>query len=266
VSAPPPPDRPEPDAPQPDQPSAPRRLDGWAAIRSLARPRLNASQIIVAVLCAALGFALIVQVRQNQSDTLSSLDQSDLVRLLDDVTQRDQSLQGEYSSLESTRQQLEEGSGSRKAAIALATQRAETQGILSGRLPAQGPGITLRVSEGTQQVPAATMFNVLEELRNAGAEAVQVNGVRLVASSYFERRDGQLVADGTVISSPYTWLAIGDPQTLAPALNIPGGALAAVRNAGASADLTQSDLVKVTATRAPTTPKYAKPTPGPTGS
>jgi uncharacterized protein YlxW (UPF0749 family) len=241
-------------------------LDGWAGLRALARPRLNVSQLIVAVLCAALGFALIVQVRQNQSDNLSSLQQSDLVRLLDDVTQRNQSLEREYSSLESTREQLEAGSGSRQAAITLATQRAETQGILSGRLAAQGPGITLKIAQGTQPIPAATMFDVLEELRNAGAEAVQVNGVRLVASSYFELQGDTLVTDGVAISSPYTWVAIGDPQTLAPALGIPGGALAAVRNTGSTADLTQAKLVKVTATRAPTTPTYATPAPLPTGS
>jgi len=240
-------------------------LRGWSGLRTLVRPRINTSQLIVAVLCAALGFALIVQVHQNQSDNLSSLRQSDLVRLLDDVTQRTQTLEQEQSELTTTRNQLQSSSGSRQAAIDLATQRAQTQGILSGRLPAEGPGIRLRISQGTQVVGAATMFNVLEELRNAGAEAIQVNDVRLVASSWFEVHGNTLVADGQPLESPYVWLAIGDPDTLAPALGIPGGALAAVRNTGATAEVSRPRKVEVKATREPGTPQYATPTPLATG-
>ncbi len=236
-------------------------LRGWSGLRTLLRPRLNTSQLIVAVLCAALGFALIVQVHQNQSDNLSSLRQSDLVRLLDDVTQRTQTLEREQTDLTATRDQLKSSTGSQQAAIDLATQRAQTQGILSGRLAATGPGIRLRITQGTQTVGAATMFNVLEELRNAGAEAIQVGDVRLVASSWFEVHGDTLVADGQPLESPYVWLAIGDPDTLAPALGIPGGALAAVRNTGATAEVSTPKKVEVTATREPGTAQYATPTP-----
>jgi len=246
------------------EPAAGGGLRGWSGLRTLLRPRLNLSQLIVAVLCAALGFALIVQVHQNQSDNLSSLRQSDLVRLLDDVTQRTQTLEREQSDLTATRDQLKSSSGSQQAAIDLARQRAQTQGILSGRLPAEGPGIRLTIAQGTQTVGGATMFNVLEELRNAGAEAIQVNNVRLVASSWFEVHGNTLVADGQPLESPYVWLAIGDPDTLAPALGIPGGALAAVRNTGATAEVSTPKKVQVKATREPGTPQYATPTPLPT--
>ncbi|MFC8734249.1 DUF881 domain-containing protein [Luteimicrobium sp. NPDC057192] len=251
--------------PAPDRASATGGLRGWSGLLTLLRPRLNTSQLIVAVLCAALGFALIVQVHQNQSDNLSSLRQSDLVRLLDDVTQRTQTLEREQTDLAATRDQLRSSSGSRQAAIDLATQRAQTQGILSGRLPATGPGIRLTIKQSTQTVGAATMFNVLEELRNAGAEAIQVGGVRLVASSWFEVHGDTLVADGQPLESPYVWLAIGNPDTLAPALGIPGGALAAVRNTGATAEVSTPRKVEVTATREPGTPQYATPTPLATG-
>ena len=248
-------------APAADRAAGSGSLLGWSGLRSLLRPRLNTSQLIVAVLCAALGFALIVQVHQNQSDNLSSLRQSDLVRLLDDVTQRTQTLEREQSDLTATRDELKSATGSQQAAIDLATERAQTQGILSGRLPATGPGIRLTIKQSTQTVGAATMFNVLEELRNAGAEAIQVNDVRLVASSWFEVHGDTLVADGQPLESPYVWRAIGDPDTLAPALGIPGGALAAVRNTGATAEVSTSKKIDVTATREPGTPQYATPTP-----
>ncbi|KZM77312.1 hypothetical protein A0J59_17755 [Cellulosimicrobium sp. I38E] len=236
----------------------PRGLRGLG--RAL-RPRASRSQIVVGVLCALLGFALVVQVSQTQEDQLSSLRQSDLVRLLDDVTQRSGELEDQVSSLESTRDELQSGSGRERAALELAEQQAETLGILSGRLPAEGPGVEIEVVEGAEALDAFALFNVLEELRNAGAEAMEVNGVRLVASSYFEDSADGVVVDGQTITSPYRWNVIGDPSTLETALEIPGGAMASLRADGARTTITQQDRVEVAATVEPGAPQYATPVP-----
>ncbi|MBN0039897.1 DUF881 domain-containing protein [Cellulosimicrobium cellulans] len=236
----------------------PRGLRGLG--RAL-RPRASRSQIVVGVLCALLGFALVVQVSQTQEDQLSSLRQSDLVRLLDDVTQRSGELEDQVSSLESTRDELQSGSGRERAALELAEQQAETLGILSGRLPAEGPGVEIEVVEGAEALDAFALFNVLEELRNAGAEAMEVNGVRLVASSYFEDSAQGVVVDGQTITSPYRWNVIGDPSTLETALEIPGGAMASLRADGARTTITQQDRVEVAATVEPGAPQYATPVP-----
>ncbi|WP_409141772.1 DUF881 domain-containing protein [Cellulosimicrobium sp. RS] len=241
----------------PTQPE-PRGLRGLG--RAM-RPRASRSQVMVGVLCALLGFALVVQVSQTQEDQLSSLRQSDLVRLLDDVTQRSGELEDQVSSLEATRDELQSGSGRERAALELAEQQAETLGILSGRLPAEGPGVEIEVVEGAEPLKAFGLFNVLEELRNAGAEAMEVNGVRLVASSYFEDTSDGVVVDGQVISSPYRWTAIGDPSTLETALEIPGGAMASLRADGARTTVTQQDRAEVTATVEPRAPRYATPVP-----
>ncbi len=241
----------------PTQPE-PRGLRGLG--RAM-RPRASRSQVMVGVLCALLGFALVVQVSQTQEDQLSSLRQSDLVRLLDDVTQRSGELEDQVSSLEATRDELQSGSGRERAALELAEQQAETLGILSGRLPAEGPGVQIEVVEGAEPLKAFGLFNVLEELRNAGAEAMEVNGVRLVASSYFEDTSDGVVVDGQVISSPYRWTAIGDPSTLETALEIPGGAMASLRADGARTTVTQQDRAEVTATVEPRAPRYATPVP-----
>lgn len=236
----------------------PRGLRGLG--RAL-RPRASRSQIVVGILCALLGFAVVVQVSQTQEDQLSSLRQSDLVRLLDEVTQRSGELEDQVSSLEGTRDELQSGSGRERAALELAEQQAETLGILSGRLPAEGPGVQIEVVEGSQALDAFALFNVLEELRNAGAEAMEVNGVRLVASSYFEDSADGIVVDGQTIASPYRWNVIGDPSTLETALEIPGGAMASLRADGARTTITQQDRVEVSATVEPGAPQYATPVP-----
>ena len=239
--------------------AAPAAPSGWRRLGAALRPRASRSQVLAGVLCAALGFALVVQVQQSASDQLSSARQEDLVRLLDEVTDRAQQLGDEVSGLEATRDELESGSGQARSALELAEQRAESEGILSGRLPAQGPGVRVTIQDPNGALKASQMFNVLEELRNAGAEVVELNGVRLVTSTWFEDEGGAIVVDGTALSSPYEWTVVGDPETMDRALEIPGGALATVRTAGAEASTALEDEVKITAVAPPQEPEYAQP-------
>ncbi|MGV8966146.1 MAG: DUF881 domain-containing protein [Cellulomonas sp.] len=235
--------------------TAPHRL--WRA----GRPRANRAQFFVALLCALLGFALIVQVRQTNVEGLAALSQSDLVRILDETTQRASELEREAAALERTHQDLLTGSDQQQAALDAATKTATTLGILSGRLPAEGPGIELTISESDKAIPAQTLFNLLEELRNAGAEAIQVNDHRVVASTYFVDTSDGVEIDGTLLTPPYRWIAIGDPTAVGPALEIPGGAMAAVRNAGGRGSPVASDKVEVSATRTVPVPSFATPAP-----
>lgn len=217
------------------------------------------SQLFIAGLLALLGFALVTQVRLAQADNLSNLRQEDLVRLLDEVTQRNEQLATERSDLLIARDELLSGEDSRRVAEEAAAERAVVQGILAGTVPVEGPGITLTLRDPEDSLRALTLFNVLQELRNAGAEAIEVSGIRLTASSWFTDASQGVIVDGERVVPPYEWTAIGDPQTLSVALDIPGGALAAVRNAGGSAQVDQHDLVQITAVSAAPEPQFATP-------
>ena len=61
---------------------------GRARLLAALRAKPSRGQLVAAVLCALLGFAVAVQVRANQDAGLSGLRQTDLVRILDDVTER----------------------------------------------------------------------------------------------------------------------------------------------------------------------------------
>ncbi len=210
---------------------------------------------------AMLGFALVVQLRQVDEPSLSTMRQSDLVQLLDQTTRQVDQLEQEAADLERTRQKLVTGSDSQQAAIDAALKNVADQGILSGRLPAEGPGIELTLTEGSGTIRAATLLDVLQELRNAGAEAVQVNDVRLSTASYIAAGQDGVVVDGTTVRPPYRWVVIGDPDTIATALDIPGGALATVRNDGGAGTVARRGKVQVTATRSVPAPQHATPAP-----
>ncbi len=214
------------------------------------------SQLLIAGLCLALGFAIVVQVRQTQGDELAGMRQDDLVRLLDEITQNNEELTAEGERLREDRAALLGGSDASRSA----EDYLELQSILAGTAPVEGPGVVVSVSN-TAGISAQDMVHVLEELRNAGAEAIELSNVRVVATSYFLEQDGRIEVDGVALDDGHEWRVIGDPTTIAGALDIPGGALAALRSAGASVEVVQRDLVQITAIRDVDPPQFASPAP-----
>lgn len=227
-----------------------------------ARPRLNKAQILTALLLGLLGFMLVAQLQLSQKDELTGLRQSELINLLDEVTRRTDDLEAEESRLNSLLDELQSGQNTQQIAQEAAEENAEVQGILAGRLPATGPGVEIEIYEGETPLSSQVLFNVLEELRNAGAEAIQVNDIRLVASSYFSEVDGEIAVNGQVLDAPYVWFAIGDPKTIAPALEIPGGAMPSVRSGSGTATVTSLDEVTVSAVVQVREPEFAQPDTG----
>jgi uncharacterized protein YlxW (UPF0749 family) len=237
---------PEPAEPaEPVEPAEPGRRGS-----GLLRPRVNRGQLIVAVLCAVLGFAVAAQVRSNDRDTkFATARQDELVGILGDLSQRSDRLRSDIRDLDDTKAGLERDTQG-QAALQDARRRAQTYGILAGTLPATGPGIELTVEDPQSRVRAASLLDTLEELRDAGAEVVQVDGVRVGVSTYFtDTSGGGVVADGSTLTRPYRFLAIGDPHTLATALNIPGGVLRSLRNSGAEGMVTQRQKITIQAVR-----------------
>jgi uncharacterized protein YlxW (UPF0749 family) len=248
--------------------AAPAARDGDAQVPARRRSRFTAAGAFIGVLLGLLGFALVVQLRSNAGDAqLANERPEDLVQILSDLGSRQDRLRLEIANLQTTKQQLEAGSQSRDAALRAATQRANALGILAGTLAAQGPGLVLRISPGAKPYFAAVMLNTVEELRDAGAEAMQVDGanggtVRIVASTYFidASDDGsQINVDGKILTAPYTLTAIGDPQTLQPAINIAGGVVDTVENRGGTVTVSTPDTVVVSTLAVVTAPKYAEP-------
>jgi uncharacterized protein YlxW (UPF0749 family) len=219
---------------------------------------------LAAVLLGLLGFSLVVQARQTQSGALETLDQSELVRLLDDVNGQSDRLDIETRELQQTQQELRTGSDRAAAAERAARNRLQVLGVLAGTVPATGPGISLTITDTTRQVSAAMLLDAVQELRDAGAEAIQLGQVRVVASTALvDAGAGEVEVDGVVLTPPYTFLALGDSQTMAAALDIPGGVLETLRQSGAAGTVRRIDQLTVSATRPVTTPRYAVPDPAP---
>jgi uncharacterized protein YlxW (UPF0749 family) len=241
-------------------------------LQRLLRPRLRSVDLLVAALLALLGFAAAVQVRSTQDDgPLTGARQEDLVQILDELNNRNDRLRAEIDDLAEARARLAAGSG--PAALEEARRRAQVLGILAGTVPAEGPGIELVLRDPDRVLGADVLLDALQELRDAGAEAVQLEGpvgargeatsvttsVRVVASTSLLDGDDGVLVGGEQLRPPYRFVVVGEPATLASALQIPGGVVATVEQRGGTAEVRQQELVRVDALRALETPEYARP-------
>ncbi|KAA0094065.1 DUF881 domain-containing protein [Mycolicibacterium sp. P1-18] len=230
------------------------------------RPRRQVAFGALAVaLCLLLGIAIATQARQTESgDSLETARPADLLVLLDSLQQREAALNSEVTDLQRTLESLRSSGTDDQAAIENARSRLAALSILIGTVAATGPGVTITIDDVAPGVSPETMLDVVNELRAAGAEAMQVSSagqppVRLGVDSWVVGSPGALVLDGTTLSPPYSVLAIGDPATLSAAMNIPGGAVDSVERVGGTMSVQQSDVVNVTALRQPKPRQYAQP-------
>jgi uncharacterized protein YlxW (UPF0749 family) len=237
----------------------------WRQISAGLLRRPGPAQLAVAVLCGALAFALVTQAHTTSTTNgVAAARPDDLLAILADLQGRADRLRAQVEDLQATERSLTAGSAGTSAALAAARERAATLGILTGTVAAHGPGIVLTVDDPRASVHADVLVDAIEELRDAGAEAMQLSGaggtVRVVASTALVQAPGGVVADGTRLRPPYRLTAIGDPRTLASALGIPGGVTDNVASAaGASAHVATSAAVTVGALRRLTAPRYARP-------
>ncbi|MBT8225080.1 MAG: DUF881 domain-containing protein [Dactylosporangium sp.] len=253
-----PPESPRRDTPAEGDPVGDRPSEG-------ARRRLSAAGAMIGLLLGLLGFSLVAQFHGNTTDEqLASARPEDLVRILSDLDARQKRLQEEISDLEESRRQLESGAQGLDAALAEAKRRADELGILAGTLPAQGQGLAIVFAPRTAAIRASSLLDAVEELRGAGAEAMQIQGgtgatVRIVASTYLVDSDGDVLIDGVILAAPYTVEVIGDPQTMQTALQIPGGVIDSVEQRGGTVSVQQRDSVTVSALHHDDGLQYARP-------
>jgi uncharacterized protein YlxW (UPF0749 family) len=227
-------------------------------------PRPTAFGVLAVVLCVVLGVAIATQVRRTESgDALESARPADLVVLLDSLQQREAALNKEISDLQRTLAALQTSGTDDKAAIADAQARLTALSILVGTVAATGPGVTLTIGDSVRGVSPETMIDVINELRAAGAEAIEIlsgqAAVRVGVDTWVVGKPGELSIDGQTLTPPYSVLAIGDPPTLAAAVNIPGGAVDSIERVGGTISVQQSDRIDITALRQPKPRQYAQP-------
>lgn len=232
-------------------------------MRAALTARPSRRQIASAIALAVLGFGAIMQVRTTSQDsTYDGARRGDLVQLLDSLDAANDRVNQQLRDLTATRNRLRSSSERTRAAEKESRSDADTLGILSGTIAATGPGIVVTITDKDEAVSSSTLLNAIEELRDAGAEAIQINGVsRVIAQSYFVDVDGRVRVDGRELTRPFVIEAIGSSQTLKEAVIFRGGLTDLVNELGGKVEVEVRDKIDVTALAEFRDPEYAQSSP-----
>jgi uncharacterized protein YlxW (UPF0749 family) len=227
----------------------------------LVRP--GRGQIIAAVILFVVGLGGVMQIRINTADdTYTNARREDLIQLLDGLGSESRRLESEIAEQEQTRTSLQYGADTQRVARQEAERRAQELAILAGTVPAEGPGIRMRIADPAGKVDANVLVDAVEEMRDAGAEVIEVNDtIRVVGSSWFGTNGTGLVVDGKPISRPITIEVIGDPHSLEEAARFRGGVVSEITgpNIGGQVQIDQQNRIVVESLHATTQNQYAQP-------
>jgi uncharacterized protein YlxW (UPF0749 family) len=217
------------------------------------------SQIALAIVALLLGFLVVTQVRSQAGGTgLEDRSAQDLTLLVANVSTRNDQLRGEVADL-----------GRQLDSIVAAQARGDTSAgqlradlvrirIWSGVDAAEGQGLRV-VLRGP--ATAKVLADLLNELRNAGAEAMAVGGVRVVPATIAGGAPGAVSVEDTLLEDPLEVVAIGNAATMTGTLTRAGGLVAQelATNPGLGIEVTPADRLLVPATARDLAPRVAKP-------
>jgi uncharacterized protein YlxW (UPF0749 family) len=211
---------------------------------------------------ALLGFLLATQLRSQQGLTqrLQIERESDLGEILTELTDRSDQLSSEILDLQARLAQTSGTQAARDALLKDARQQLQSLRMLLGLIPVKGSGIVMTFDDPRSTIGPDVLLDAVEELRDAGAEAIDVNGVRVVAATSFTGDAGAVVVGKTKVTAPYVVRAIGSASTMAEAMRIPGGVVDSLAaHSGASVRISQSGSVNISSVGVVPQFGYARP-------
>ena len=219
----------------------------------------NWGELAIGGVCVLLGILLAVQLRSVKVN--SAADATNTGRL--------ETLQQLYNetvdSLESTRAQLEQAQAElqtyRDAAASGSSEsealRAEVDKLEmeAGLVEVVGPGVMVSLQDSSAAnvtgdeadylIHDSDLLSVINELRSAGAEAISLNGERILATSEVRCTGAVVTVNGRRYAAPYVIFAIGDPDTLYSAMTMRNGVADVLSQWGITVKVTASDLLLI---------------------
>ncbi len=222
----------------------------------MGKPR---SQLTIAAVALILGLLVVIQLRSQSTGTgLEALSAQELTVLVGNLNTRNDQLREEIATTERELADLQ-GAQSRgetsvdQLKVDLARVRAWT-----GLDAVTGSGIRITVSG---PIAGIGVQDLLNELHNAGADALSVAGVRVVAGTVVSGVPGTLSVENTALDDPFEITALGNPATLTGSLTRAGGIVAqlAATDPQAQIVVVPVDLVVIPATDRDLLPAHGTP-------
>jgi uncharacterized protein YlxW (UPF0749 family) len=216
------------------------------------------AQISLFLVALVIGVLLVGQLRsQARPIELSSLSAQELSTLIETLSASNVDLSDGLDSLREQIREYQRAEAEGQSTLDLARQDLDRTAAFGGLGGVRGQGIEIEV-EGSFDPTAVN--DLIYELRNAGAEAIAVDDIRITAGSVAVLGTGAIEIDGVPIGRAFTITAIGSPEGLQGAIERPGGILTLLQQSIEAAFVVEQDTdLQVPATERDLAPQVARP-------
>ncbi|MCL6450021.1 MAG: DUF881 domain-containing protein [Acetobacteraceae bacterium] len=218
------------------------------------------------LVCLFLGLMLSLQVKTQRQvvRVLPYQRLEDLTSMLYKLEEERDKLREEVAQL---RSDLSRSAGAEAGWLRAELDRAR---MAAGLVPVAGPGVRVILDDsGSPRQPGEDpnlfilhdddVLRVVNELAAAGAEAMAINGQRLVGVSEIRCSGPTISINGTRTAPPLEVLAIGDPATLESALRLRGGVVDSLALWGIQVRVSREAEVHLPAYQGSLVYRYARP-------
>ncbi len=210
--------------------------------------RRRRNQLTIAAVAFALGLLVVVQLRTQASGAaFAGLSSQDLTVLVANLNARNDQLRGEVATLD--RELTTIDSNKQRGDASIDELRADLQRVrlYAGSEAANGVGVSIMIHG---PIDGSALEDLVNELRNAGAEAIAMGGIRLVPGVVAIGGPGKVTLDGQAVGDPVELDAIGPPDKLTGSLTRSGGLIAqlAATHPKVAVEVTPVDRLVIPAT------------------
>lgn len=208
---------------------------------------------------AAFFFTLIISAQLN---TVSNTDiiaegmrEAELLAELAKVKEELKELKVDYEKSQKIVEEYKSNASTNDSLIASMTEELNAASVLAGLVDLKGEGVVVTIHDSTSNSPELTaeaglahdtdLVAIVTELKAAGAEAISINGQRIIATTPIRCVGPTIQINSVKVAAPYYIKAIGNSQYLESALNIKGGIVTSLRRYGLTIEITRQNDIKI---------------------
>ena len=183
------------------------------------------TQVAIATICILIGVLIVTQLRvqQTASQALQAATESDLSQIVSNLDNEINALRAEAADLRLQLFKIERVSNDSSEIMKESAKNLNKLKIIAGLTKVRGQGIRVVITDENKSLNFYDLVDTVTELRSGGAEAISINGIRVIARTGITQNENGISVGRKSISPPYIVLAIGDPEVLHEALAIAGG-------------------------------------------
>jgi uncharacterized protein YlxW (UPF0749 family) len=205
-----------------------------------------------------IGLLLVGQLRsQARPIELSNLSAQELAELIETLSASNVELSGGLDELHAELRDYESAAVQGQSDLTISEEALLSISAIGGLVGVEGQGIQI-TAEGS--FDPISVNDLIHELRNAGAEAIAVDDIRITARSVAVLGTSAIEIDGVAIGPSFEIRAIGSPDGLQAAIERPGGILSLYEQSiDARFTVTQVDRLILPSTDRDLMPAAARP-------